>query len=314
MSPLATGVVAILALPIRDGLQRAVSRLMYGDRDDLYRALARLGHRLESTIEPERIPTVDRGQHRGGSATSVRRSRSRPAGCRGARRSSRATRPGAVRPGARPRADVVGRLLLGQRTGDQRFSAADLRLLDHLARGAGAAVHSTRRTLDLLGSRERLVTAREEEPPAPRRDLHDGSAALAAIGLRAEAANELLDADSTSARAQPDELRLEASRALADIRRRSTTCGHRRLTSSAWLVRSVSRPLRCRARREPAPGSPVRPLRRAWLSRWWLRAGLPVLPAAIEVAAYRIAVEALTNTARHANARRCSIRSRPGAI
>ena len=39
---------------------------------------------------------------------------------------------------------------------------------------------------------------------------------------------------------------------------------------------------------------------------------LPVLPAALEVAAYRIATEALTNTVKHANATRAEVRLRCG--
>ncbi|MHC4611517.1 MAG: sensor histidine kinase, partial [Planctomycetota bacterium] len=35
---------------------------------------------------------------------------------------------------------------------------------------------------------------------------------------------------------------------------------------------------------------------------------LPSLPAAVEVAAYRIVMEALTNVARHAQARTCNVR------
>jgi signal transduction histidine kinase len=44
---------------------------------------------------------------------------------------------------------------------------------------------------------------------------------------------------------------------------------------------------------------------------------LPPLPAAVEVAAYRLAMEALNNVARHAEARRCEVRlslEEPGAL
>ncbi|HET8586384.1 MAG TPA: hypothetical protein VFM74_00770, partial [Candidatus Limnocylindria bacterium] len=43
---LATGVAALAALPVRDLLQRGVNRLLYGDRDEPYRAITRLGERL----------------------------------------------------------------------------------------------------------------------------------------------------------------------------------------------------------------------------------------------------------------------------
>jgi len=312
-SLLATGFVAILALPIRDTLQRAVSHLLYGDRDDPYRALARLGQRLESTIEPERIPAVI--------VDSVAEALRLPyvaleigppeaselAAARG-------------RPGPDPLplslvygAEPVGRLLLGPRSPGEPFSAADLRLLDDLARGAGAAVHASRLTLDLLRSRQRLVTTREEERRRLRRDLHDGlGPALAAMALRAETAGELLERDPGSARAQLDDLRAEANRALADIRRLVYDLRPPAL-DELGLVGAI---------RQQADRLSVPPRAAVDGGGGDASAGLsvdveaparlPVLPAAVEVAAYRIAVEALTNAARHAGARRCSIRLETG--
>ena len=59
VSLLATGVVAVLFQPLRSRLQRGVNRLMYGERDDPYAVLSRLGRRLEATIAPESVlPTI----------------------------------------------------------------------------------------------------------------------------------------------------------------------------------------------------------------------------------------------------------------
>jgi hypothetical protein len=52
-SLVAAGVVAFLFSPLRDRLQRGVNRLMYGERDDRYAVLSRLGRRLETTVAPE---------------------------------------------------------------------------------------------------------------------------------------------------------------------------------------------------------------------------------------------------------------------
>jgi len=41
--------------PLRERLQRAVNRLTYGERDDPYGVLSRLGRRLEATISPEAV-------------------------------------------------------------------------------------------------------------------------------------------------------------------------------------------------------------------------------------------------------------------
>ena len=49
VSLLATGLVAVLFQPLRSRLQRSVNRLMYGERDDPYAVISRLGRRLEAT-------------------------------------------------------------------------------------------------------------------------------------------------------------------------------------------------------------------------------------------------------------------------
>ncbi len=59
ISLVATGLVAVLFQPLRSLLQRAINRLMYGERDDPYAVLARLGSRLEATLVPEKVlPTI----------------------------------------------------------------------------------------------------------------------------------------------------------------------------------------------------------------------------------------------------------------
>jgi hypothetical protein len=49
----------VIFQPLRERLQHAVNRLMYGERDDPYSVLSRLGHRLEETIVPDAVlPTL----------------------------------------------------------------------------------------------------------------------------------------------------------------------------------------------------------------------------------------------------------------
>ncbi|MDE3092075.1 MAG: hypothetical protein KGJ80_22095, partial [Chloroflexota bacterium] len=56
---IATGLVAVLFQPLRERLQRGVNRLIYGERDDPYAVLSRLGQRLEGTLAPDAVlPTI----------------------------------------------------------------------------------------------------------------------------------------------------------------------------------------------------------------------------------------------------------------
>jgi two-component system NarL family sensor kinase len=293
-SLLATGIAAMVALPIRDVLQQGVNRVMYGDRDDPYRALARLGQRLEATLDPIEAPDVIVRTVAESLRLPWAALRLGPAGAP-VRLIEHGRRPPGE-PIAVPLvygAEVVGDLLVASRSATEPLSAADRTLLEALARQAGAAVHALRLTLDLIASRERLVATREEERRRIRRDLHDGlGPTLAAIGMRAEVAADLVARDPDAAQRILDELRGEVHGALGDVRRLVDA-----LRPPALDELGLMGALEAQAGRLGPP--PVVDVAAS--------GPLPELPAAVEVAAYRIAVEAMTNAARHARAKRCRV-------
>src|SRR5581483_8587124 len=175
-------------------------------------------------------------------------------------------------------------------------SPADLRLLDGLAHQVGIAAHAVRLTADLQRSREQLVTAREEERRRLRRDLHDGlGQALAALTLQLDAVRNLLPHDPVAAVPLVSDLKAETQAAITDIRRLVYELRPPAL-DELGLVLALREHIE---QYNHADGLSVRleaPER------------LPPLPAAVEVAAYRISLEALTNVVCHANARSCMMR------
>lgn len=294
VSLLSTGLVALLFQPIRERLQRGVNRLMYGERDQPYRVLSRLGERLEATVAPdETLPAV---------VQTIADSLKLPYVAIGLLHEDGIAVVAATgRPGANPlrlplvyHGEPVGQLLLSPRAGEGGLSPADRRLLDDVARQAGVAVHAVRLTADLRRSRERLVAAREEERRRLRHDLHDGlGPTLASMSLQLAAVRTLV-AHEPEAVEMLTQVKTQMQDAVADIRR--LVYGLRPPTlDELGLLGAI---------REHA----------ARLSQGGLcvtvaaSEPLPPLPAAIEVAAYRIILEALTNVARHARAASCVVR------
>jgi signal transduction histidine kinase len=193
--------------------------------------------------------------------------------------------------------EVIGQLIAAPRAPGEPLDPADRRLLEQMARQASPAVHAVRLAADLQRSRERLVTAREEERRRLRRDLHDGvGSTLAALHLQAGGLRAML-----AEPAPVDDLRAQIRAAVGEIRRVVYD-----LRPPALDELGLAGAIRARAAQIEQGGDlgPERPVPVAVDAP----DKLPALPAAVEVAAYRIAQEALTNVARHAQARQCRVR------
>lgn len=296
ISLVATGLVAVLFQPLRAWLQRGVNRLLYGERDEPYTVLSRLGRRLEETLTPEAmlqtiVQTVREALKLPYTAVALQADA-------GFRIAAAAGTP-VIAPSRLPlvyQHEVVGELLLAPRAPGEAFSPTDRRLLDDLARHAGIAAHAVRLTTELQCSRERLVMAREEERRRLRRDLHDGlGPRLSSLALQLAAARNRVVDDPVAADLLAD-LKTQTQEAVADIRRLIYA-----LRPPALDELGLIGAIREHAARSTGQGEGLRVTVEA-------PDPLPPLPAAIEVAAYRIALEALTNVVRHAQAQRCTIR------
>jgi signal transduction histidine kinase len=149
-------------------------------------------------------------------------------------------------------------------------------------------------TAQLQRSRERLVSVIEEERRRLRRDLHDGlGPALAAQTLKAGSARALFTRDPERAQALLEEMEVDAQTAMADVRR---------------LVYNLRPPALDELGLAGAIRQTAATHAGGMLMTVELPDELPPLPAAVELAAYRIAQEALTNVTRHARAGRCRLR------
>ena len=296
---IATVLAASALWPLHDRAQRAVDRLFYGDRGVPYEALTRLGRRVEEAADPETalqsvVRTIADSLRLPYAALELRLGDGwSPAAAYG-------EAPAQVVAFALTfQRETVGRLLVGTRSRGQQLGPDDERLLADLARQAGPAAHAValRRALDV--SRAGLVTAREEERRRLRRDLHDGlGPTLAGLTLG-------LDTARARSASQPElqellgKLKAETQRAVADVRR--IVYGLRPPTLDEFGLVGSLREEVGRLQYE-APSLTV--------SLDAPADGLADLPAAVEVACYRIVTEALTNVTRHAHATQCSVRLR----
>ncbi|KRF10990.1 hypothetical protein ASH02_19320 [Nocardioides sp. Soil796] len=188
-------------------------------------------------------------------------------------------------------------LAVGLRPGDLALGRGDAHVLELVAALLSQTLHVRALADELRLSREGTVTALAEERRRLRRDLHDG------LGPRLSGIAFTSDAVRNTLRSQPDRaeellttLRTETVAAITEIRQLVYAMRPPAL-DELGLVGALRQA--ATAMRTPE-GGPVQVRIEA--------AGLPPLSAAVEVAAYRIVAEALTNVARHSGHHRAHVR------
>ena len=286
-------VVLVLVIELLGGrLHRFVDWLLYGQRDDPAAASVRLSRTLEDVDDDHalealvtaladtlRLTYVAAVLDTGGTETALVTLGELPA--------SPATFP--VRHAGTP----LGELRAARR--GQPLDHRDQRLLRAAAAQIGLVLHAARLARELRTAREDLVLSVQEERRRLRRDIHDGvGPTLAGIALGVESAERAVGPDPARATALLSDVRTDVSALVDDVRR--VVDGLRPpLLDEIGLVGALEQ------------------LARSFDSRGTCRvevsaSSLPALPAAVEVAAWHIGAEAMTNAARHAAARRAEVR------
>jgi signal transduction histidine kinase len=189
-------------------------------------------------------------------------------------------------------------LEVGRRYDGERVSADDPAL--------ASAVAQLALTMDaLLGAaalrhaRDRMAVARADERRRVHRDLHDGlGPTLAGVCLGLEGAERLAATDPATAVASLPELRVHARQAVDDLRRLVDGLRPAELDELGLLDA-----LRVRLGALAGHGGPQVRLRAPRELRG--------LPEAVELAAFRICLEAVTNVVRHSGARTCEVSLEP---
>ncbi len=284
---LGAAVVAVAFAPVRDRVQRALARLLFGDRADPATALSLLGRRLEDASE---TPLHDAART---VATTLRLPAATVLDAAGRALSTHGNVPtdGLTVPLVAA-GRIEGEMRVARRSPDEQLSAADEAVLSELARPLALALATARLDAEVRRSRALIVSAREEERRRLRRELHDGlGPGLAAIGMELDLAIALAgERDDVGVRATT-RAREVAGSLIVDVRRIVHELRPAALDELGLIGALEDLAL------TPGAGPRIRVEATT----------LPDLPAAVEVAAYRIAQEALTNAVRHSGAAAVSI-------
>ncbi|MFN2143360.1 MAG: GAF domain-containing sensor histidine kinase, partial [Candidatus Promineifilaceae bacterium] len=189
--------------------------------------------------------------------------------------------------------EEIGRLLVAPRGPGEGLNREEERLLATIAQLSATTLLAVRLSSEIQRSRRQIVTSREEERRRLRRDLHDGiGPLLAGISLQADTGRELVNSDPAETEAILNSIMEQAQSAVSDVRR---------------LVYNLRPPALDELGLVGALEQSVQAYQQKLLVKILRENELPPLPAAVEVAAYRIVQEAINNVVKHAGAKNCTV-------
>lgn len=284
VASLVAAAVALAAAALRSSVQRAVDRWLFGARRDPYTVVDMVGAEVAAATDPalavERLVDVLRRSLRLPFAAVEPIAADLPVASSGRPVTGVEEIP-VVWEGRR-----LATLRVGHRHRGERLRPEERSALADVARRAGSVLHAYQLSADLQRSREHLVAAREEERRRLRRDLHDGlGPALAGVALQLDGLHRRVNGDDALA-ARTQDLSERVRSAVKEVRR--IIDGLRPATLDELGLAEA--------------------LRRMGLDGHEARVSvdvadaLPPLPAAVEVAVYRIVAEGVTNALRHSHA------------
>ncbi len=290
--PLAAAVVALMVLPLRDRVAALVARFVYGDRANAVDIVRGVVEQAATVFAPcelvERfLEDVRLGTGVGAAAVELD-------GYGTIASAGRWTpvRGGTVVISLQHAGRSVGRLNVLPSAGEVCLDPAAERVVNEVAPHIAMVADACRADIDLHQARTQLIQAREEERRRLRHDLHDGlGPILTGVAFSADAAANLVSTNPHEAGELIAASRRNVTLALDEIRRIVED-----LRPPALDELGLAGAIRQHAQRLPQLDVIV-------------SGTLPDhgLPAAVEVAAYRIATEALTNVARHSDACRAEV-------
>jgi two-component system, NarL family, sensor kinase len=199
--------------------------------------------------------------------------------------------------------DGAGELVVGLRPGDLSFSPGDEQVLRLTVPLLTQTLRARALAEDVIELRGQTIAAVAEERRRLRRELHDGlGPRLSGVAFTSDAARNLIRTDPAAAEEMVAQLRADTVIAIEEIRRMVYAMRPPALDELGLVP----------ALRQQAVGLRNRDGRPVAVDVTAPEA-FPELPAAVEVAAYRIVTEALTNVSRHSSSASASVRLDPAA-